>query len=260
MEKLSYYLQTLQKNKPVVCCLTNIVSVDFVCNALISVGASPIVSCSEDEIEELIGISQALYINIGTLDSMFMALAKKAIVAARRQNIPIVLDPVGAGATALRTNFAREILGDLSIVKGNASEVMALVGGLKRSSGVDSLNSVEQAKESATSLAREHGICVAITGREDFIADSQRAAQLHFGCELMSKITGVGCSLGGVIAAFASVSDNYFEAVRMAILYYTICAEIAYKKADSPASFKIEFLDTLYQQPLSQIKEIYYGK
>ncbi|MDR0483874.1 MAG: hydroxyethylthiazole kinase [Alphaproteobacteria bacterium] len=260
MEKINHYIQTLKNNKPLICCLTNIVSVDFICNSLLSINAAPIVSCSEKEIEELIKISKALYINIGTLNEDFILLTKKAIITAKKENIPIILDPVGSGATTLRTNFAREILSMADIVKGNASEIISLQNNIKESLGVESNNSVNEAKNIAVNLAKKYDICVAISGKEDFITNYQENIQLNFGCELMSKITGMGCSLGGIITAFATVSQNYFEATRLAILYYTICAEIAYKKQPSPASFKTQFIDTLYQQPLEQIKEIYYGR
>ncbi|MCL2567486.1 MAG: hydroxyethylthiazole kinase [Alphaproteobacteria bacterium] len=260
MEKISYYLQNIKKNKPMVCCLTNIVSVDFICNALLSIGAAPIVSCSPEETDDLIKLSKALYINIGTLNKDFIVMAESAIASAKTYNIPIILDPVGSGATELRTNFVRGILKSVDIVRGNASEIISLQKNLEQSLGVESSYSVESAKNIAMEIVKAHNICISISGKTDFIVDNSQNASLSFGSEIMSKITGMGCSLGGITAAFTAVSNNYFEAARLAVLYYTICAEIAYQKAQSPASFKTKFIDTLFEQPLDKIKEIYYGK
>lgn len=256
MRELQTCLAALRQKQPVICCLTNSVTTDFVCNALLSVHAAPIVSQAPEEIAELLQHCQALYINIGTLDRHFIALTEQALAAAGQQGVPVILDPVGSGATTLRTGFARRLLDHVDIVRGNASEVLSLQQNLARSAGVESLDSVCAAKTAARTLAQRHQLCVAVSGAEDFITDGQRAVSNPWGSALMRRVTGMGCSLTAVIAAFAAVEADAFNAARLAIRYYTLCAQWAAQQTASPASFKVRFLDTLGTAPFAQLEEL----
>jgi hydroxyethylthiazole kinase len=236
----------LQQQKPIILNLTNSVTQDFMANALLALGASPIMSNDSDELEELIAIASAININIGTLDANFAQLALKAVKLAKLKKIPIILDPVGAGATKSRTNLATLLAADANIIRGNASEIMAIAGNLSATAGVDSVHSSENAKAFAQNLAHKFNNTVVVTGKTDLIIDTHTITANNFGAEIMTKITGMGCSLTAVVAAFAAINSNYTQAALVALTLYTMCAQNVALQIKTPAKFKVEFIDNLY--------------
>ncbi len=202
------------------------------------------------------GFAGALVLNIGTLtdtwvDSMVLAGQKATAI-----NTPIILDPVGAGATALRTDAATRILQEtmVSIVRGNSSEILALAGSESETRGVDAGNSVEEAAGVARVLAKELGTTLAITGPTDCITDGDRVIEVANGHELMPYVTGTGCSATAVIGAFAAVEKDVVAAAAGALSFFGLAGERAAAKAGGPGTFMIELLDALYNLTPDELK------
>lgn len=256
LNKLKSSLEILRQTKPLVLNLTNYVTMDFVANCLLSVGAAPIMSEDIKEIEELIQISSAVHVNIGTLTAEFIERAVFACKIAKKYNKPIVLDPVGVGASYIRMEAAKELLVFADILRGNASEVMAVYGLASKELGVESAHQVTDALEAARGLALEYKITVIVSGVEDFITDGTREQILKFGSNLMPLITGTGCSLTAMIAAFRAVISDSFEASLLATAYFGLTGQIAAGAAKGPGSFRVLFIDNLYQANWEKMKEL----
>ena len=242
-------LRNLRKSKPLVHNITNFVVMNFTANILLAAGASPVMAHAENEVEEMVSFARALVLNIGTLTDDWVAAMIKAGKKATGLGIPVILDPVGAGATTLRTKAAQQILAEtrVSVVRGNASEILALAGGSANTRGVDANDSVESATEQAVRLARELAVPVAITGPQDFITDGERIIRVSNGHHLMSAITGTGCGATAIIGAFAGVDPDPVSAAATALAYYGLAGERAAEGAVGPGSFMVRFLDALYQ-------------
>ncbi|MCX8514499.1 MAG: hypothetical protein RL017_709 [Pseudomonadota bacterium] len=236
----------LRQHKPIILNLTNSVTQDFMANTLLALGASPIMSNDINELEELIAISSSLNINIGTLDANFSQLALNAVKYAEAKKIPIILDPVGAGASTSRTKLATLIAPKATIIRGNASEIMAIAGSLSTTAGVDSLHTSENAQNYAQNLANKFNNTVVVTGKTDLIIDSHTLSTNNFGAEIMTKVTGMGCCLSAVVAAFAAINSNYHQAAELGVKLYTLCAQHVAQQTKTPAQFKVEFIDNLY--------------
>ena len=244
-EEMYRALRQIRHEKPLVLHLTNYVTMDAMANVLLALGGAPLMTASSSELAELIQISACVVINLGTLDELFIERCELACALAKRFNKPVLLDPVGAGATKLRTEAAERLLAYASIIKGNASEILALVGETAGSKGVESTDTVEQAMSAATNLACTHDNVVVVSGEIDFITDESNCQSCVGGSSLMTQVTGMGCALGSVIAAFHSVSDNAFTASCMAVDWYNRCGSVAAISATGPGSFRVAMLDCL---------------
>lgn len=244
-------LKMIREIRPLVLFLTNQVSINFCANILLSVGASPLMSNAQSEVEELINCCDTLVINIGTLNEKFNDLALLAINVANENALPIVFDPVGVGASKLRAQMAKKVIASAKnlIIKGNASEIMKLAGKSLSSKGVDSLENSSGAIEDAKSLLCRHENInvIIITGKEDYIVSRQRESVNNNGSYFMPLVTGTGCALAGVIAAFCSVNKNKFQAAVDAVDYYTSAAMKAEKKATGTGTFAMYLIDALYE-------------
>ena len=236
----------IRAHKPLILNHTNYVTMDFMANSLLAVGAAPIMTVCEDEIAELVKIAACVNINIGTLDADFVKRSEKIITFAKQYKKPVIFDPVGAGATAIRTRVARQFLDSVDIIKGNASEIMALVGANTKPYGVETANTIDDAREYACILAQKHKITVAVSGAVDFITDGVREATVPFGSPLMTQVTGMGCVLGAIIAAFRAVINNNFLGAKYAMQYFALCGEFAATVANKPAALQSAFIDALY--------------
>ncbi len=241
-------LKKVRETKPLVHNITNYVVMNFTANLLLAAGASPVMAHAENEVEEMVSFAKALVLNIGTLDDAWIASMLKAGKKATELGVPVILDPVGAGATKLRTEAAKRILAEtrVSLVRGNASEILALGGGAARTKGVDSADSVEAAAERAIGLAQELGVPVAITGAVDFITDGKRVLRVANGHPLMGCVTGTGCGATAIIGAFAGVDPDPVSAAATALACYGLAGEQAAAGAAGPGSFMIRFIDALY--------------
>ncbi len=240
-------LRTMRTNPPLVQCITNFVAMNIAANVMLAAGASPAMVHAEEEAGEFAAISGALTINIGTLSSGWLAGMLKAAGAANNAGRPWVLDPVAHYATAFRRKAVAQLL-ELrpGIIRGNASEIIALAGGASRGQGVDSRDAVEQAEDSARQLAEKHDCVVAVTGVADFVTDGQRARRIAGGSQLMPKVTALGCSLTCLAGAFAATSpDAPLDATVAALAAFAVAGERAGAAAEGPGSFSWRFLDAL---------------
>ncbi|GHF51737.1 hydroxyethylthiazole kinase [Seohaeicola zhoushanensis] len=239
-------LTTMRQGAPLVQNITNYVSMNVMANVMLAVGASPAMVHAEQEAAEFAAIAQALTINIGTLSAHWIASMKAAASIAAQQGKPWVLDPVAVGATAMRRQAGRDLLAlKPTIIKGNASEIMALAGEAARGKGADSADSVADAEGAALALARASGAVVAVTGPVDFVTDGSRSFRIANGDATMPRITALGCSLGGVMAAFAATQPPLQAAVA-ALAYFGLAGEIAAETSQGPGSFAVAFLDALH--------------
>lgn len=246
--KAAENLQKIRSNKPLIHNITNYVVMNFTANVLLAMGSSPVMAHAEEEVEDMVGFAGALVLNIGTLTDDWVASMVKAGKKASSLATPIVFDPVGSGATPLRTRAARTIIRETSpsVIRGNSSEILSLKGSDSKTKGVDATHSVDEAAETASLLARELQTTLAITGPVDLITDGQRIVNVANGHPLMPLVTGTGCSATAVIGAFSAVDSDYVSAAATALAFFGLAGEIAGAKADGPGSFMVHLLDSLY--------------
>jgi hydroxyethylthiazole kinase len=218
-------------------------------NALLALGASPVMAHAEEEVEEMVGLASALVLNIGTLSAVWIGSMLKASAAARRKGIPIVLDPVGAGATRLRTDTSRLLLEAArpAVLRGNASEIRALFHAERETRGVDSRHTAETALEAARGLSAEFGSAVSVSGPVDLIVQGDSVIRVANGHPLMPRVTGLGCTASALTGAFAAVNPEPLAAAFHAMAVMGIAGEMAGESAAGPASFQTRFLDALHQ-------------
>ena len=251
-------LDRVRATVPLVHCITNYVTVNDCANALLACGGSPIMSDEPRDVADITSICGGLVLNIGTLNERSIAGMHVAGKRAAELAHPIVLDPVGAGASALRTETATDLLDTLpiTVVRGNMSEIKALAGASASTRGVD-VNPDDAVREEnlaasatfARDLARMMGTVVAITGAIDIVADAKRAVAIRNGVATMGKITGTGCMLSCVTCAYVVANpDDVFDAVVAAIAGHGLAGEIAQRRMrpdDGNGSFRTYLLDAI---------------
>lgn len=238
---------SIREQSPLVHNITNYVAMNIAANGLLAIGASPLMSFCKEEMEEIVGIARALVINIGCLDLNEIEGMKAAAEAACKTGAPWVLDPVGAGASKIRTETSLSLIEKFhpTIIRGNASEIMCLAGASIQSHGVDSANSSSDAHEAARSLAKESGAVVSVSGAVDYITDGSREATVSNGDPLMSKVTAMGCTASAITGAFAAVDKDAFCAALNAMVIMGIAGEKAAKKSHGTGSLAMNFIDEL---------------
>jgi hydroxyethylthiazole kinase len=240
-------LGKIRRERPLVHNITNYVVMNFTANALLALGASPVMAHAIEEVEEMVGLANALVINIGTLSQPWIDSMAKAARAARDRSVPIVLDPVGAGATRFRTETALALIDEapVAVLRGNASEILAVSGRKWTTRGVDSVGGAEDARLAARNLAKTYGIVVAVTGVEDFVTDGLRTARISNGHALMSRVTGTGCTASAITGACCAVEEDPFAAAVAALVIFGIAGELAAGANPGPGRFMIGLLDAL---------------
>lgn len=247
MTSPSFLLDRMRATAPLVHCITNYVAMNITANVLLAAGASPAMVHALEEAGEFAGIAGALSINIGTLSPDWVDAMKQAATAAKAKGTPWVLDPVAHFATAYRRRTVAELieLGP-TIIRGNASEIIALGGGASAGQGVDSRDEVTKAEDIARALAQKLGAVVAVSGAVDFVTDGASAARITGGSALMPKITALGCSLSALCGAFAAVAPGEpFAATVAALAMFGAAGSHAADGAKGPGSFSVQFLDAL---------------
>jgi hydroxyethylthiazole kinase len=240
-------LTQMRETAPLVQCITNYVAMHIAANVLLAAGASPAMVHDEEEAGEFAGLAAALTVNIGTISPDWLAGMTAAAGTMSRLGKPWVLDPVAHFATDLRRRSVAELLAlRPSIIRGNASEIIALAGGHGSGRGVDSGDAVRDAEEGARRLAAERGAVVAVTGPVDFVTDGDRAVRIYGGSALMPKVTALGCSLTALVGAFAAIAPgDPFDATVAALAVFAVAGEAAEPLAGGPGSFAMQFLDAL---------------
>ncbi len=251
-------LKRVREKKPLVHNITNYVVMNYTANALLACGASPVMAHAAEEVEDMVSLAGALVLNIGTLSLPWIEAMLKAGKRANALDVPVILDPVGAGATRLRTDSAKKLLEKVSIqvVRGNASEILSLAGEKteSRTKGVDSIHTVDEVTEPAMILAKELKTILAITGAVDLITDGEKVYRVMNGHQMMGNITGTGCTATAMIGAFLAVDSNPLEAATTSLAYFGLAGEKAAAKAFAPGSFQIALLDSLYEMEEEELK------
>lgn len=246
--KAAENLSKIRATKPLIHNITNYVVMNCTANVLLSMGASPVMAHAENEVEEMVSFAGALVLNIGTLSDPWIHAMIKAGNKAREMGIPVVLDPVGSGATALRTRTANKIIREtgVTLIRGNPSEILSLQKVGSRTRGVDAVHTVEDAASIASVLAIELDTIIAITGPEDIVTDGIRVAKILGGHPLMTRVTGTGCSATAIAGAFLAVDPDPFTAACSALAFFGLAGKKAGERSSAPGSFMVALLDALY--------------
>lgn len=262
-KQIAQAVETVKKTNPMAGSITNSVTINFVANAQLAVGGSAAMVYLPDEGECLAQVGGAFYINVGTLLPVYEETLPRTAKALRDAGKPWVLDPVAVGIGALRTDLLTQFKAYRpAVIRGNASEIITLAGlwGLdggtaeSKVRGVDSTDPVTAAKAAAVALARWTGGAVAVSGEVDLITDGSIVAFSHGGSHFLEKITGAGCSLGGVAAVYATAASPFIAALTASAVY-NLAGRRAEEKTDAPGSFQVAFLDELYKATAADIAE-----
>lgn len=247
-EQLRTALAAVREQSPLVHNITNYVAMNNSANALLAIGASPVMAHWKDEMEEMVSIAGSLVINIGTLDGEWIEAMEIAGVAAHKRGVPIVLDPVGAGATSGRTATALRLveLCHPTVIRGNGSEIMALVDASVRSKGVDSSAQSHDAIEAAKSLALSSGATVVVSGPTDYITNGKELYTVEGGDAIMTSVTAMGCTASAIVGAFVAVESDPMVAATAAMATMSLAGERAAAQSKGSGSMQVAFLDEIY--------------
>lgn len=246
----------IRASKPLVLSITNYVVTNNTANALLALGASPIMSFAKEEVKELVELSDALVINMGTLNIDDIEVMSTAWFAANKKKIPVIFDPVGMGASSLRTNTALSFLSrhQPTVIRGNASEIMTLAGKFGETKGVDSTQSSESAINGAKALSQVYGGTVCASGEDDIVSDGTQTVRIRGGHEMMPFVTGLGCTATAICAAFTAIDRDPFTATAHGMATMAIAGSMAAEKSDGPGSLQLNIYDALYSMTESDVK------
>lgn len=239
-------LQAIRQEAPLIHNITNFVAMDVVANCLLALGASPAMVHAEEEVEDFLEIARALVVNIGTLSPPWVAAMERAASRARALGKPWVLDPVGCGATPYRTRAAAELAGlRPTVIRGNASEILALAGAAAGPKGVDSAHGAEEALAAARELAQSIGGVVAVTGKVDHVTDGRRLLKVSNGDPRMTRVTALGCAASAVVGAFLVVEPEPLLAAAQGLAIFGLAGERAAAVSAGPGSLRWQITDQL---------------
>lgn len=257
MQTMKHILETVKREKPLIECITNTVTIADCANIILAAGASPIMAEDLREIEEIVAMSDAVVLNIGTLQAETVKAMHLAGKTANRLHIPVVFDPVGVGASKLRSDTAASLLREVrfSVIRGNLSEIKAIAGAAANTKGVDAADGEtadEQAIETVRNVARQYGCTVAATGAEDIVASAEHAAILKNGHPMMADVTGTGCMCTAVAGAMCGGAKNEsFAAAVLAVSMMSIsgeqAAEYVRENGVGIGTFREKLFDYLYR-------------
>ena len=244
----------MRGHAPLVQCLTNVVVAQWTANVLLAVGASPSMVDNPEEAGPFAAVADGVLVNLGTPQAATGAAMHGAVSAAAAAGTPWVLDPVGVGGLAWRSRVVVDLLAHASpalahaspaLVRGNPSEILAFAGGGSGGRGPESVDATEDALDAGRALAREHGTIVAVSGEVDHLTDGTRLVRVANGHRWLTQVTGGGCALGALMAAFAATTDDPLLAATAATATYTVAAAVAAERAAGPGSFAVALLDSL---------------
>jgi len=247
-EKIFEIIERIRQERPLIHNITNMVAMNDSANIILAIGGLPVMAHAKEEVSEMVEAAGALVLNIGTLTPEQIESMIAAGEEANNLKKPVVLDPVGAGATHLRTESALRLQEriKIDIVRGNHAEV-SILEGLKGSiKGVESVGSGENAVEVARFLARKHNQVVIITGKQDIVTDGKTVIEINNGSPMLGTITATGCMVTSLIATFAAVCNDYVMASTGALVCFGLAGERAAVKAQGPGSFKVNLFDEVY--------------
>ena len=263
LEIFEKLLSEIRAKKPLIHQITNYVTVNDCANVTLAIGASPAMADDENEVEDFVKIASSLLINIGTLNENMKKSMQKATVKAKKLKKVVVLDPVAVGASKYRTDCVKKLLKNrkISVIRGNISEIKALLGSSKNQNGADAsssdFESIENSIQIAKKLALKEKVIVALTGEIDVISDGKRAVVIESGSKLLQDITGAGCMSTSLVASFCGTNKEYlFEATVLGVLTMALCGEIAENLAakDGLGSFHKELFNQISRLDIETIK------
>ncbi|MGE5543886.1 MAG: hydroxyethylthiazole kinase [Bacillota bacterium] len=247
--RLAECLKAVKQKTPLVHTITNYVTVNDCANVLLAVGASPAMCEATDEAFEFSQIANALYLNTGTLTKEQETAMYLAARGADLKDIPIVIDPVGCAAISKKITFIKRLknFGSFSVIKGNMGEIKALAGVAARVRGVDSLEEGEDGLEICQGLARDYGCTVAATGPTDIVTDGRRVCLIKNGTKMLTRITGAGCMVGALVAAFCGGNEDPLLSTAAAIVTMNLAAELAEEEPGGvhPGTFRTYLFDKI---------------
>lgn len=257
---LSYLLHEVKEKNPLVLHYTNEVTINDCANITLALGASPLMSYSFEEVEDIIAASSAVVINIGTMTSSRLDLFLQAGKAANKLGKPVVLDPVGVFATKKRAEFVNQLITEVKfdVIKGNADEIQYIAGIEATGQGVDASADSEIEMERIKELAESLGTTIAITGRRDFITDGKRVIFIENGTDKLKSITGTGCMIASLIGSYLGIANDSFSAASLGVLTMSVCGEIAALENPPIGTFKVRLFNELYG--LNEDKLNHYGR
>jgi hydroxyethylthiazole kinase len=251
LQAIAQLLPVVKSKKPLIHHLTNYVTVNDCANIVLSLGGSPVMADDEGEVGEMVAHASTLVINIGTLNERTIRSMSVAGKRANELGVPVVLDPVGAGATSLRTKTADRLLKivKLAVIRGNMSEIKTLAGAAATTRGVDSTDDSSEGRDIAVSLAQKYQCTVAITGARDVITDGSRVGYIDNGHPLLAQITGTGCMATSLVGCFCGVSKDFYLASCAGIMAMGLAGEKAFKNLGPGGigTFRMNLMDAIYQ-------------
>lgn len=258
IKALASDVDALREQSPLVQSITNHVVMNFNANALLAIGASPIMAHAKEEMQGMTAIVNSLVINIGTLENDWIESMLLAGKCMSEQGKPVILDPVGSGATSYRTETCHKIIKECkpTIIRGNGSEIMSLVDSSVLSKGVDSSMGSDLALDAAKLLAKDSGAVVVISGETDYITDGERVATISNGSKMMTSVTGMGCTATAVVGAFAAINADAFSSALHAMALMGVCGEAAASYSKGSGSLLVNFLDELYNMTGEKIAKL----
>ncbi|PEA84385.1 hydroxyethylthiazole kinase [Bacillus pseudomycoides] len=259
IKEIAKVVETVRESNPLVHNITNVVVTNFTANGLLAVGVSPVMAYAKEEVTEMASIAGALVLNMGTLRPEEVEAMLIAGKSANTHHVPILFDPVGAGATSYRTEVARHIPSEvkLAMIRGNAAEIANVINEKWEIKGVDAGAGNGDVVGIAKQAADELDTVAVITGKEDVVTDGEQTVIIRNGHPILTKVTGTGCLLTSVMGAFAAVEKDYVKAAVAALTFYGVAAEIAAAKTVElgPGSFQIEFLNQLANITVDDIEQ-----
>jgi len=251
-EKFKQLIKLVKDNKPLVHHITNYVTTNDCANIVLAIGGSPVMADAIEEVEDMVSIASALVINIGTLNSVKVEAMIRAGKKANELGVPVILDPVGVGATPYRKEVALKLIKEIkfSVIRGNMAEIKILNGMSALSKGVDSEEiQSDNGKAIAKELALRLDTVVAITGKVDYISDGLKVITLNNGDEMLANVTGTGCMCTSLIGTYCSVTKDYLIGAAAGVITMGIAGELAYNSlggSEGSGSFRIKLMDAIY--------------
>lgn len=250
LQRIADNLIQLHEKKPLIHHITNYVTVNDCANMTLAIGASPVMAEDIGEVEEMVSFASALVINMGTLHSRTIASMLAAGKMARQKGIPIIFDPVGVGATKLRTETAQRIIHEVcpTVIRGNMSEIKIIAGLAETIKGVDSVASTNDGEQVAQKLSEELKSIIVITGKQDIIAQGDRILRIDNGHSMLSKVTGTGCMATSLIACFCGATSDFFTGAAAGIMTMGLAGEVAQsslQSGDGIGTFRMRLFDAV---------------
>lgn len=241
----------IRESRPMIHHITNYVVMNVTANVTLCMGASPVMAHANEEVLEMVSFASAHVINPGTLSPHWITAMLSSGKKAKELGIPIILDPVGAGATRLRTDTCRQILEEVrpDVIRGNQAEVMILAGEEAQIQGVDSLETGDVPVEAFKALARQTGAVICVTGPVDHVTDGETSFRIENGHPMMGNVTGTGCSASTAVAVYCAAGGANPESCALGLAVFGACGEMAAEESRGPGSFQVAILDALYNAP-----------